>query len=70
MAIVHVLTNKNYDHAVKGDSGDLLYNFEIGSPDNTLVGGPDAGDQRNRISRPPIAWNCIPGWETSSGPLT
>jgi len=37
---VHVLTNKNYDHAVKGDSGDLLYNTEVGSPDNSLVGGP------------------------------
>lgn len=37
---VHVLTNKNYDHAVKGDSGELLYNNEIGTPDSTLVGGP------------------------------
>jgi putative pyrroloquinoline-quinone binding quinoprotein len=37
---VHVLTNKNYDHAVKGDSGALLYNQEIGSPDSLLAGGP------------------------------
>jgi hypothetical protein len=37
---VHVLTNKNYDHAVKGDSGALLYNQEIGSPDSLLTGGP------------------------------
>ena len=37
---IHVLTNKNYDHTVKGDSGDLLYNFEVGSPENSLVGGP------------------------------
>lgn len=37
---VHVLTNENYDHAVKGDSGDLLYNNEIGTPDNLLQGAP------------------------------
>jgi outer membrane protein assembly factor BamB len=37
---VHVLTNNNYDQAVKADSGDLLYNFEIGTPDSTLIGGP------------------------------
>jgi hypothetical protein len=37
---VHVLTNKNYDHAVKGDSGDLLYENEIGTPDTFLSGGP------------------------------
>ena len=37
---VHVLTNKNYDHSVKGDSGELLYNYEIGTPDSLLVGGP------------------------------
>jgi outer membrane protein assembly factor BamB len=38
--VVHVLTNKNYDHAVKGDSGELLYNQEIGTPDSLLAGGP------------------------------
>lgn len=37
---VHVLTSKNYDHVVKGDSGDSLYNFEIGTPENALQGGP------------------------------
>ncbi len=37
---VHVLTDKNYDHAVKGDSGELLYNQEIGTPDSLLNGGP------------------------------
>ncbi len=37
---VHVLTSMNYDHAVKGDSGDLLYRNEIGAPGDTLSGGP------------------------------
>ncbi|MGD0465038.1 MAG: PQQ-binding-like beta-propeller repeat protein [Tepidisphaeraceae bacterium] len=37
---VHVLTNLNFDHAVKGDSGDLLYQNQIGTPDATLSGGP------------------------------
>lgn len=37
---IHVLTNNNYDHAVKGDSGDLLYENEIGTPDSFLSGGP------------------------------
>jgi hypothetical protein len=37
---VHVLTNMNYDHAVKGDSGELLYRNEIGTPDLSLQGGP------------------------------
>lgn len=37
---VHVLTNENYDHAIKGDSGDLLYENEIGTPDSFLSGGP------------------------------
>ena len=37
---VHVLTDMNFDHAVKGDSGDLLYRNEIGTPDNNLTGGP------------------------------
>jgi hypothetical protein len=37
---VHVLTNLNYDHAVKGDSGDLLFQNQIGTPDSTLFGGP------------------------------
>jgi hypothetical protein len=37
---VHVLTNLNFDHAVKGDSGDLLYQNQIGTADSTLSGGP------------------------------
>jgi outer membrane protein assembly factor BamB len=37
---IHVLTSKNFDHAVKGDSGELLYRNEIGTPDVTLTGGP------------------------------
>jgi len=37
---VHVLTNMNYDHAVNGDSGELPYRNEIGTPDLTLQGGP------------------------------
>jgi outer membrane protein assembly factor BamB len=37
---VHVLTNLNYDHAVKGDSGDLLFQNQIGTRDSTLAGGP------------------------------
>ena len=38
--VVHVLTNMNYDHAVKGDSGELLYRNPIGTPDLSLQGGP------------------------------
>jgi hypothetical protein len=37
---VHVLTNKNYDHAVKSDSGELLYNQQVGPADTLLQGGP------------------------------
>jgi outer membrane protein assembly factor BamB len=37
---VHVLTNLNFDHAIKGDSGDLLYQNQVGTPDSTLFGGP------------------------------
>jgi len=37
---VHVLTDMNYDHAVTGDSGALPYRNEIGTPENTLQGGP------------------------------
>ncbi len=37
---VHILTNLNFDHAIKGDSGDLLYQNQIGTPDSTLTSGP------------------------------
>jgi outer membrane protein assembly factor BamB len=37
---VHVLTNMNYDHAVNGDSGELPYRNEIGTPDLSLQGSP------------------------------
>jgi outer membrane protein assembly factor BamB len=37
---LHVLTDKNFDHAVKGDSGELLYRNEIGSPLVSTQGGP------------------------------
>jgi outer membrane protein assembly factor BamB len=39
-ATIHVLTDKNFDNAIKGDSGDLLYENQVGSPDSTLLGGP------------------------------
>lgn len=37
---IHVLTSMNFDHAVKGDSGELLYRNQIGTPDMSLSGGP------------------------------
>jgi hypothetical protein len=37
---LHVLTDMNFDHAVKGDSGELLYRNEIGTPLVSLTGGP------------------------------
>ena len=37
---VHVLTTQNFDHAVKGDSGELPYRNQIGTPDVSLQGGP------------------------------
>ena len=37
---VHVLTAQNYDQAVKGDSGELLYRNQVGSPDVTFRGAP------------------------------
>jgi outer membrane protein assembly factor BamB len=37
---IHVLTDMNFDHAVKGDSGELLYLNEIGTPLVSLQGGP------------------------------
>jgi outer membrane protein assembly factor BamB len=37
---IHVITNKSYDHAVKGDSGELLYNYEIGTADSQVQGAP------------------------------
>jgi hypothetical protein len=37
---LHVLTNMNFDHVVKGDSGELPYRNEIGTPLVSLQGGP------------------------------
>jgi outer membrane protein assembly factor BamB len=37
---LHVLTNHNFDQAVKSDSGELLYLNQIGPSDVTLHGGP------------------------------
>lgn len=37
---VHVLTNHNFDQAIKADSGDLLYMNQVGPSDVSFKGGP------------------------------
>jgi outer membrane protein assembly factor BamB len=37
---VHILTAQNYDQAVKGDSGQLLYRNQIATPDVAFRGAP------------------------------
>jgi outer membrane protein assembly factor BamB len=37
---VHVLSAQNYDQAVKGESGELLYRNQVGTPDVSFHGAP------------------------------
>jgi outer membrane protein assembly factor BamB len=38
--MVHVLTDQNFDHAFKVDTGELLYFNQVADPDQTIKGGP------------------------------
>jgi outer membrane protein assembly factor BamB len=38
--MIHVLTDQNFDHAFKIDSGELLYFNQVAESDQTIKGGP------------------------------